>query len=46
LKNQKERKMPYWKELLDKKPWLLEYYYPSTGSRYTALLFMYDDIKK
>jgi hypothetical protein len=38
--------MRYWKDLLDKKPWLLEYYYPSTGSRYTALLFIHDDIKK
>jgi hypothetical protein len=38
--------MPYWKELLDKKPWLLEYYYPSTGSRFSPLLAMYDEGKK
>ena len=33
--------MENWKFILDKKPWLLEYYYPSSGSRYTALLYMY-----
>ena len=38
--------MSYWRDLLDKKPWLSEYYYPSTGSRYTALLTMYDEKKE
>lgn len=32
--------MPYWKDILNKKPWLYEYYYPSTGSRYTILLYI------
>lgn len=35
--------MQSWKDILDKKPWLLEYYYPSTGSRYTALRYLYED---
>ena len=35
-------KMSYWKDLLDKKPWLLEYYYPSSGNRFTPLLWEFD----
>lgn len=35
--------MSYWKDILDKKPWLLEYYYPSNGSRYMILRIMYEE---
>jgi hypothetical protein len=35
--------MEYWQDILDKKPWLYEYYYPSNGNRFTALLTMYGE---
>lgn len=31
--------MSYGKDILDKKPWLYDYYYPATGSRYMALVW-------
>lgn len=33
-------------DILSKKPWLFEYYYPLSGSRYMVLRTMYEDNKK
>lgn len=33
--------MSNWKEIVDKKPWLLEYFKPSGGSRFNVLATLY-----
>lgn len=35
--------MAYRGDILWKQPWLLEYYYPSSGSRFMALRCLYEN---